>query len=447
MVQPKFVTGSLMRHILVMTGSASIGLIAMFFVDLVDIYFLSLLKVTQITAAVGFGANVMMFTISVNIGLMITMGALVSQSLGGRKLGRAKRAATSVYAFSLAFSFVLAATIFIFMDPFLSLIGASGETKDFAEDYLTILLPSVPVVTLMMCANGALRGVGDAKRAMFVTLSGAAVNAILDPIFIFGFDMGIKGAAIATVIGRTTMAVVALYGAIYIHKLIARFSFESFKNYLSRIIAIAGPAIITNIVTPVGAIYMTYVIAGFGDSAVAGISVINRLAPVMFGVLFSLSGAVGPIFGQNFGARIFERVHATFHKALEFSLVYTVVAALILYVAQDFIVWAFKADPEAAHLIRFFCTWLALPFVFQAAQFVANAGFNNLGRPILATWSNIAKTVIGTIPFAYFGGKWFGPEGAIAGPVLGASIFGILTSFLLIWFIRDLEKKFPRKVS
>ena len=121
----------------------------------------------------------------------------------------------------------------------------------------------------------------------------------------------------------------------------------------------------------------------------AGASVINRLAPVVFGVLFSLSGAVGPIFGQNFGARVFERVHRTFYRSLEFALIYSVLVAAVLFALQDVIVEVFKADPQASELIKFFCTWLALPFVLQAALFVANAGFNNLGKPVYATWFNM----------------------------------------------------------
>ncbi len=447
MVKAKFVEGSLLRHILVMTFSSSIGLIALFMVDLVDIYFLSLLESTSITAAVGFAGNIMMLTISVNIGMMITMGALVSQSIGARKGGRAQRAAINVYTFGGFMSLTMMTLLFVFLDPILSGIGAEGETKELAESYLYILLPTVPFFTIMMCANGALRGVGDAKRAMFVTLSGAAVNAVFDPIFIFTLDMGIEGAAWASLLGRFTMLGVALYGAVYIHKLYARFKFQSFKHYLGRITGIAGPTIVTNIATPIGAIYITYVIAGFGDSAVAGASVLNRLAPVVFGVLFSLSGAVGPIFGQNLGARVFSRVNRTFYRALQFSLIYSVIIAGLLFVLQDFIVAAFKADPGAAELIRFFCTWLALPFVFQAAQFVANAGFNNLGKPIYATWINIGKTFLGTIPFAYFGSIWFGATGALAGPTVGGALFGIIASVWIISYVKDLEKKLAPKAT
>ncbi len=441
MVQAKFVTGSLIRHILVMTFSASVGLIALFTVDLVDIYFLSLLQQTSITAAVGFAGNIMMLTISVNIGMMITMGALISQSVGARKGPRARQAATNVYVFAGVLSVLLTVILIGFLDPILSGIGAGGETKQLAKDYLYILLPSIPFFTIMMCANGALRGVGDAKRAMYVTLSGAAVNAVFDPIFIFGLDMGIRGAAVASLLGRMTMVGVALYGALYIHRLYAAFNPKSFRNYLSRITAIALPTMLTNIATPIGAIYMTYVIAGFGDSAVAGASIINRIGPVVFGVLFSLSGAVGPIFGQNLGARIFERVNRTFYRALQFAFLYTLVISAILFFARDFIVIAFKADAEAAELIRFFCTWLALPFVFQAALFVANAAFNNLGRPIYATWLNMGKTFIGVIPFAYFGGVWFAAKGAMAGPAVGSAIFGILASFWIIAYIKQLENK------
>ena len=205
MVEAKFLKGPLMRHVMVMTLSASVGLIALFFVDLVDIYFLSLLEITPLTAAVGFAGNIMMLTISVNIGMMITMGALVAQSIGARKIPRAKQAAVNVYVFAFLFSVLLMTGLLVWIDDILTLIGAAGEAKAYAKQYLYILLPSVPFFTVMMCANGALRGVGDAARAMYVTLAGAAVNAVFDPILIFGFDLGIRGAAIASVLGRITM--------------------------------------------------------------------------------------------------------------------------------------------------------------------------------------------------------------------------------------------------
>lgn len=445
MVKAKFIEGSLMRHILVMTLSSSVGLIALFMVDLVDIYFLSLLQNTSITAAVGFAGNVMLLTISVNIGLMITMGALVSRSIGGRQVLKAKRVATNVFVFGFLLALVLASVLLIFIDPFLSLIGAEGEAKVQALRYLYILLPSVPFFALSMCGNGVLRGLGDARRAMYVTLSGAIVNAILDPIFIFGLGLEIRGAAIATLIARLTMVGVALYGAIYVHRMITPFNFQRFKNFLKPILNIAVPSILTNIVTPVGAIYIIALIANYGDAAVAGASIINRLSPVVFSVLFSLSGAVGPIFGQNLGALNFHRIRATFLHSLQFASLYVLGAAVLLFFAQDFIVWAFKVSGESADLIKFFCTWLALPFVFQAAQFVVNAGFNNLGKPIYATWLNFGKIFIGTIPFAYFGGVWFGVYGVLTGPAIGAAIFGIIASVFLLLYTRNLEANLTAK--
>ena len=197
----------------------------------------------------------------------------------------------------------------------------------------------------------------------------------------------------------------------------------------------------TNIVTPIGTIYVVALIATYGDAAVAGVSIINRLAPVVFGVLFSLSGAVGPIFGQNLGARNFPRISRTFVRSLQFSTLYTGLAALLLFALQNYIVLAFRATGETAQLVKFFCTWLALPFVFQGAQFVVNAGFNNMGKPIYATWFNFGKTFIGTIPFAYFGGLWFGLYGVLAGPSVGAAIFGILATGVLIGYVKKLEIK------
>jgi Na+-driven multidrug efflux pump len=187
---------------------------------------------------------------------------------------------------------------------------------------------------------------------------------------------------------------------------------------------VAGPAILTNLATPVGAAYVTANMSRFGPEAVAGQATIDRVSPVAFGLVYALSGAIGPIIGQNLGAGRVDRIGEALRDALLFVVATVLIAWLILFLAQDGIVIAFSAKGMAAELIRLFCTWLAGGFLFTGALYVANAAFNNLGFPLLSTAFNWGRATLGTIPFVTWGAA-YGPRGVLFGLAAGSFVFGI----------------------
>ena len=428
-----------MGHIVVMTSTASIGLMSLFLVDLADMYFLSLLGEVELASAIGYAGSILFFTTSICIGLAIAMSALVSRSLGKRRKQRAKRHAINISIYSILLSVIVAAVVWALVPWLLTLLGAVGRAHALAEAYLRIIVPSMPLLALAMGLSGVLRAHGDAKRAMFVTVVGGLVNAVLDPILIFGLNLGIEGAAWASVASRVAAFWMALKAVLFVHRALCRFRFRLFWPLAATITLIAGPAILTNVATPIGNAYVTAAVAEFGDSAVAGLSIIGRIIPVAFGVIFALSGAVGPIIGQNYGAEAYGRVRRSFTDALLFAGGYVLVMALLLFLLQDVVIGAFQASGEAAALISLFCTWLAVPFIFNAALFVANAGFNNLGRPIYSTFFNFGRATFGTIPFVYLGAQWGGAAGVMIGQTLGASLFGVLALWIGYRLVRRLE--------
>jgi len=425
----KFVTGSTLNHVVVMTSAGAVGLMTLFIVDLVDMFFLSLLGETALAAAVGYAGSILFFTTSLSIAIAITSGALVSKSIGQQKRDTAARYATNVMAFGMIFSLLTSLLVWINIPLLLDWLGATGRTKLLAEQYLRIIIPSMVILGVAMAATGMLRAVGDAKRSMYSTVSGGLVNAILDPILIFGLNLGIEGAAIASVIARAVVMFVALNGVIRTHHLLSQFSLPLFLNDMKDILRIAGPAMLTNVATPIGNAYVMISLAKFGDGAVAGMSIVGRLIPVAFGMVFALSGAVGPIIGQNFGAGRFDRVRATLRDALLFCTAVVTLVSIILFLIQNYIVTAFSAGEEAASLIRFFCTWVAISFIFNGCMFVANATFNNLGYAHYATIYNVAKATIGTLPFVYFGAMYAGAPGVIAGQAIGSICVGALAIY------------------
>ncbi len=439
MRQAKFVSGPPMGHIITMTTTASIGLMAMFLVDLVDIYFLSLLGDSKIIAGVGFATTILFFTVSIAIGMAITMGALVSRSIGARRWRRARRHATNILVFGVVLALFAGAFFYSQAENILDLLGAQGETKANALAYFRIVIPTMPIMVAAMCCSGLLRAIGDAKRAMYLTLVGATINFILDPIFIFGLDMGIEGAAWASVIGRSSFLVVGIYGAHFVHKMFAKFDWKTFTPLIVPILAIATPTILTNIATPFANAYVMKAMAAYGDEVLSGFTIIGRVFPVVFAVVFALSGAVGPIFGQNWGANRIDRVQQTLTDSLKFTGYYTFVVCILLYFSQDFLIWVFNATPDSAKIIAFTCTWASWGFFFSGTQYVANASFNNLGKPAYSTCFNVGKATIGTIPFVIIGGQMYGDLGIIGGQAIGAMAFGIASIFVSLWHIKHLK--------
>ncbi len=437
--EAKFVTGSTMRHVVVMTSLSSIGLMTLFLVDFADMYFLSLLGEVHLAAAIGYAGTILFFTTSICIGLAIAAGALVARSIGAGERLAARKLATSSLAFAVATTVVLAALIWIACPALLSALGADGRTHELALSYLRIIVPTMPLLGAGMICSTVLRANGDAKRAMYVTLSGGVVNAVLDPIFIFSLGLGIEGAAWASVAARIAVFLVGLNGVLRIHNLLAPLDARQCAYDFRPIAVIAIPAMLTNIATPVGNAYITVNIAPFGDGAMAGWAIIGRVVPVAFGAIFSLSGAIGPIVGQNFGARRIDRVRSGFTDALIFALVYVATTSTILYVLKEEIASFFSAGEEASNLIFLFCTWIAVSFLFNGSLFIANAVFNNLGKPHYSTVFNWGKATLGTIPFVHLGGLWFGAGGVIAGQAVGAVIFGIAAAVVALQLIEHIN--------
>ncbi len=430
-----------MRHVLVMTATGSVGLVAIFIVDLFSLIYVSWLHDERLTAAVGFASQVMFFGLSVNIGLTIAVAALVSRALGADDRAGAQRLAASglVQAAAIASGLVLAA--YPFRADLLHLLGARDKTLDVASGFLAITLPANVLMALGMALSGVLRAAGDARRAMYVTLVGGIVTAFTDPLFIFGFGFGVNGAAIATVISRIVFVSVGLHGAIFVHGLVGRPNRISVLKDVPAMMTIALPAILANLATPVANSFTLRIFAGFGEPVVAAFAIFDRIIPVAFGVIFAMTGSVGPILGQNLGAKLPDRVRSTLSNCFVLSGVYVLTMWALLALLAPSVSLLFGATGETSRVVIFLCRTGVAAWLFISLLFVANVAFNNLGFPLLSTLFNWGRATFGTIPFVATGSAWYGLEGGVVGIILSSLLFGVTAVVTAYFVIAKLAKR------
>lgn len=424
-VDAAYVEGPVFRHVVALTALGSLGLMAIFSVDLVNLLYISLLNDEVFTAAMGYAGAVLFVIVSVGIGFSIGVTAHTARRIGAGDRAAARRVATSGLIISFVSTTAVTLALAAVLDPCLALLGAEGRAFEVTRHFLWITMLGMPLLALSMAMGGVLMAFGAPRMTLWINLAGAGATAILDPIFIFGLDLGVTGAAIVTVLIRFVALAVGWYGLVPRLNALARPTAEGIRRDIGPLFAIAFPAILTNLATPISNMLVTAYVARFGTEAVAGWSIIGRIYPLCFAGIFALTGSVGAIFGQNVGARRFDRVRKTLADSAVFTAVYVVVIWALLFLGTDAINWAFQATGRVAEMIAFYCLWAAPTFIFTGALFVANAAFNNLGFASYSTVFNWGRATLGTLPFCWLG-IWYGSADAvILWWSIGAALFGL----------------------
>ena len=190
----------------------------------------------------------------------------------------------------------------------LGLLGAEGKVLDLAQSYFQIVNMGLPMLVVGMACGAALRGLGLVRKSMIATLIGGALNAVFDPIFIFGFNWGLEGAAYATLLSRVAVLAVGLYFAVVQAQMFRGCRLANVPGTLRPVFAIAAPSLIASLSTPFGSAYFTSTLSRFGEEVIAGVSVFGRLMPLAFVGILTLAMSLAPIVGQNFGAGKRDRV-------------------------------------------------------------------------------------------------------------------------------------------
>lgn len=407
-----------------MTMPMILGMAMLFAFGLVDTLFISFLGTESLTA-ISFTFPVTFTLISLAIGLGIGTSAVVARCLGRGDDQAARDASTVTNYVAVMLSILLSFIIWIFMDSLFLFMGASEQLLAPIRAYMLIWLPGSNLMVAMMTGNSILRACGDTRTPSLIMAGSGLLNALLDPVLIFGFGpipaLGIAGAAIATVLSWLAGFLVLFYLLAFRHNLISRSlpGLNVVRRAGRDMLRIGLPAAGANMMTPLAAGIMTRIAAGFGDSTVAAFGVGSRIEPIATLLILAMSTTLPPLISQNFGARRLDRVRQAYLVSTRFIMLWQLGVYLVLAAAASLIASFFTRDPAVADSLRWYIWVLALGYGLQGVIILTNSSLNALHRPYEALYLSAARFFVFYVPLAWLGSRWFGVPGFFAGALLG----------------------------
>jgi len=392
------------------------GILSMVIFNLADTFFVGKLGKEQL-AALSFTFPVVLFIGSLAQGVGMGTSAVISRAIGGKDYDKVHRLVFDSLTLGILIVGIGVAIGLLTIEPLFQLLGAEGIILDYIEEYMGIWYIGMIFVVVPMVGNNIIRATGDSKTPGMVMVIGAAANLILDPMFIFGFGpipaLGIRGAAVATVIGRGIIFGVSMYVLIFREKLltftIPRISeiWESWRE----ILYIAVPNALTKMIIPLGNSFITRLISSYGAAAVAGYGVATRVEFFSLAALNALSSVIGPFIGQNLGAGRLERVKSSFTVSGHFSL-YVGGGLFILYILlADSIAALFNADPQVVATTALYLRIVSFTYAAQGFYLVVTSGLNVLKKPVHAAGLSLLEMFGLSVPLALLGSYLFDSAG------------------------------------
>ena len=416
-----------------------IGIVAVFFFNLVDTFFISLLG-TQSLAAVSFTMPIAMVVMNLAIGLGIASSALIARATGEKNNTLAQHYVIAALLLTLALAGAMLIAGLMFNDQLFGLLGANEALLPLIWQYMQFFWPGTVVMMLMIVINSSMRAVGNTKLPSMMMLGSAVLNAILDPILIFGVGpiegMGVAGAALASTLCWLIVVLVMLYSLAKIDLLYwGTLTLNGLFSIWQRLIALGIPAIITNVLVPVASAFLLVMIAPMGEQAVAAFGVGARIEPFVIVVILALTSTLPVFVGQNFSAGQHERIWQALSIAVRFILVWQVFVWLALWAVSPYLATIFSQDPIVLDKIVSYLMIMPVGYAGMGIVLCANSALNALQKTSISMLLNLVRLSIFYVPLAWVGGHFYGFEGLL----LGASAGNLMAGFIVWGLIKKAQ--------
>jgi len=418
-----------------------IGIIAVFFFNLVDMFFIGLLGTTSL-AAVSFTMPIAMLVMNLAIGLGIASSALIARAIGANEQKRAQHYVVASLLLTTIIASIMLVLGLSFNDKLFLLLGAEPTLLPVIWQFMQFWWPGAWMMMFMIVINSSMRAVGNTKLPSMMMLGSAVLNAILDPILIFGVGpiegMGIAGAALASTICWAIVVVVMVYSLAKIDLLHwAQLTLKELISIWQRLTVIGIPAIVTNVLVPIASGILLAMIAPMGEQAVAAFGVGARIEPFAIVVILALTSTIPVFVGQNFAAGQHERIWQALSISVKFILIWQLAVWLLLWLVSPLIAMIFSQDPVVIEKVGHYLMLMPIGYAGMGIVLCANAALNALQHTGVSMLLNLLRLSAFYVPLAWIGGQYYGFEGLL----LGASI-GNLVAGLIVWgLIRKAQAK------
>jgi putative MATE family efflux protein len=370
----------------------------------------------------------------------------ISKYIGEENKVKADNASIHSIVIDIILSVVITILLLIFLNPILTLMGA-GQTIGYATDYGVIILSGSIFIILSNALYGIFRGEGDTKRPMYAMIASAVLNMVLDPIFIYSLNLGVKGAAVATIISAIFVILILVYWFYfkrdtYLKPYLGNFKFK--RDISMDIVKVGIPASIQLLNNAFFAAVFSALLAFVGSTdSVAVYSTGWRIVTIGTTPLLAIGTALISVIAANYGARNFENIQIAHRYAMRVSIVISIIVAILTNVFAGDIASIFASSGSSVRIageLTSFLSWIVIYYPTMAVGVASTYVFQGVGRGLTAMFQTIMRETGFTIFFAYllavvFG---FGVWGAWMGIVLGEVVSNNITMVWADWYIKKL---------
>ncbi len=416
---PTLIEGPVLNQLLSLTWPSIGGFLSMIIFNMTDTYFVSLMG-TEALAAMGFTFPVVMVIGSASTGISMGAASVISRAMGQGDHYHMKRTATDGVLLSVLFVTIVSAAGLLTMDPLFRFLGAEGESLKLVKDYMFIWYIGAVTVTMPAISDSCLRAVGDMMRPFIVMTVCALLNVVLDPILIFGYfgvpAMGIRGAALATLISRFAGMVTTL-SFLHFHAGLVDFSIPKFREVReswSRILHVGIPATMTQLLLPLSRSFLTKMAAASGGTvAVAAMAAGSRIEGFIQMLIVAYSLALIPMVGQNWGAGRMDRILSIRRISLRFALVYgALVFVVFLFIAEP-VARLFSSETMVVKGTAYYLKLMALSAAGLGYMTFMNQSLNSAGKPYASARLNLITYIVILLPLAWVGSTLWDFKGIV----------------------------------
>lgn len=345
---------------------------------------------TEALAAISFGFPMVFFLISLGMGVSVAGSVLVAQHTGADETRKAQYAASQTVTFAFIVSLCLGTAGFFFVEEFLALLGAAPDVLPGATAYLEVMSLGLFAMFGFFVFIALMRGAGDTITPMLVMLGTVVFNVILDPFLIFGWwvfpELGVQGAAIATIFSRGLAMVVGLWIMLRGYRGVRIRPSEMVPNpaYLRKLVRIGVPASVEGTGRSVSVILMLGVVATFSTPVVAAFGVGTRIFSLIFMPAIAVDRGVETMTGQNIGAGKPDRAGTANHFAAKASFLVLAAMGVIVFFTAPAVVSVFSDDPQVVTIGAEFLRWVAPTFGFIGIVRAYSGGFRGSGKVVVS---------------------------------------------------------------